>query len=142
MGRPRLELDEEKLLDMSQRGLTQRDIADEMGVSIPTVAATIKRLQTDQGLILQYREVETLRATSIKHDLMDKLESRILNGSMTTDEVIKGISVMDKLGKEDISDAKIDGLIGHLMQIQKDKSNDARDKADFQRASINIPTEN
>lgn len=136
MGRPLLELDEEKLLDMSDRGFSQKEMSEELECSVPTLARTIKRLQTDQGLILKYRDLESLRVTALKHDLIGKLEDRM--DHMTNDELIRALGILQRADKDRVGDAPIEGLIGHLMQMQKERADEVKDRADFQRESIDV----
>ena len=138
MGRHSLELDQEVLLDMSHRGFTQKEMSEELEVSIPTIAKTIITLRTDQGLILKYRDLESLRVTALKHDLIQELEERLIAATMSNDEILKGIAVMQRADKDKVGDAPIDGLIGHLMEIQKQKADEAKARVDFQRASIDV----
>ena len=64
MGRPKKKLDEEAILDLVERGLPQKEIAEELGVSTPTLAKRIADLREKQGLLLKYRALQSLQLTN------------------------------------------------------------------------------
>jgi len=52
MGRKRIEIDPEKIHQLSSQGMTQKDMAKEFGVSHVTLAKRIGQIKAEQGIIL------------------------------------------------------------------------------------------
>jgi DNA-binding MarR family transcriptional regulator len=122
MGRPEKEIDTELLLELSERGLSQKQLAEQLSVSVPTLSKRIADLQQKQGLLLKYRDLQSLQLTA--------LQARILEA--ITPEKIDGASLKELIGAFDIlkkhervaeglpSDIK--GLVGYLTEIEKEEA--------------------
>ena len=61
MGRNLKEFNESAFYDMTERGFTQAQMSQELGISIPTLEKRIADLQAKQGLLLKYRELQSLQ---------------------------------------------------------------------------------
>lgn len=121
MGRPLVELDSEILYDLESTGMTQKEIARELQVSVPTLARRITKIQEEQPILLQYRTLQSLELTA--------LQSRIL--SAVTPEKIEEASLKDLISafkilkeKEHLIEGKpseIKGLVAYLVEIEREK---------------------
>lgn len=119
MGRDKIEIDPQLLLDLSERGLTQRQIAEELGLSIPTIATRIKDLQQEQGVLLQYKALEGLHLTKLRARILEqitpeKIESADLKDLVYAYKVLKGAEFTEDTGQ-------VKGLVAYLIQIEKEQ---------------------
>jgi len=96
------------------------EVAEEFGVSVPTLAARTADLQAKEGILLKYRSLQTFQLT--------ELQLRVLEA--ITPEKIAGASLLD-LGKayKILREAelglkgepfKITGLLGYLLKIERE----------------------
>jgi transcriptional regulator with XRE-family HTH domain len=120
-GRPRKELDTEILYDLTARGVSQKDIAGELGVSIPTLSSRIADIQSKQGLILQYRALQNLQLTELQARCLEaitpeKIEAAPLRDLIFSYKVLKDKELTD-IGKP----TDIKGIMHYLIQIEKEE---------------------
>jgi len=59
MGRPTKSINIDQVLDLLEEGVPQKEIAKEVGVSVPTLARRIGQIQAEQGVVLQYRALQS-----------------------------------------------------------------------------------
>jgi DNA-binding Lrp family transcriptional regulator len=119
MGRNKLPFDELAYFDMASVGVPQKEMAKTLGLSIPTLEKNIAELTAEQGVILKYRELQSLQLT--------KLQARVLE-AITPDKIaeasLQELVVAFKIlkDKELVVDGKpneIHGLVGYLVQLEK-----------------------
>lgn len=121
MGRPRKEIDLDVYYDMASTGMTQRDMADELGVSIPTLERRIADIQTKQGLLLKYRELQSLQLTELQARVLEAITPEKIE-SATLGELVNAFKILKD--KELVSDGKpteIQGLVGYLLHLEKEE---------------------
>lgn len=114
-------LNTEILHDLLSTGKPKTVVAKELGVSVSSLNKTIKELQTGQGLLLKYRELQHLQLTS--------LQARVLE-AMTPDK-IDGASIVELAqvyrilkDKELVTTGKannITGLVNYLVALEKEE---------------------
>jgi len=119
MGRPRSNIETENMLDLLEQGFTQPQVAAELGVSTPTLAARIADIQGKQGVLLKYRALQSLQLT--------ELQCRVL--AAITEEKIEEAPLKDLVGaykilkdKELVIDGKpteIKGLVAYLVEMER-----------------------
>ena len=73
MGRRAKGLDADKLFDLLENGVPNKYIAEELGVSTPTLSKRIADLQQRQGLLLQYRGMQALHLTSLQSQILENI---------------------------------------------------------------------
>ena len=120
-GRPRKEVDSEELYDLIERGMTKKDICDELGISKPTLSARIADIQSKQGLILQYRTLQNLQLTELQARCLeaitpDKIEVAPLRDLVFCYKILKDKELVD-VGKP----TDIKGIMHYLIQIEKEE---------------------
>ena len=71
MGRKKIEINPLKIYELSSRGMTQREIANELGVSHVTLARRIADIQANQGILLKYRSIQTLELTALQASILE-----------------------------------------------------------------------
>lgn len=119
MGRGRLPFDEMAYFDMASTGMPQKEIAQQLGLSIPTLERNIAELAAEQGVILKYRELQTLQLTKIQAQVLEAITpDKIAEASLS--ELVVAFKILKD--KELVADGKpneIHGLVGYLVQLEK-----------------------
>jgi DNA-binding Lrp family transcriptional regulator len=115
------EIDEEKLLEMLERGFSPVEIAKEVKVTPPTIRNRIAKLQQEQGVLLQYRSLQNLRLTELQHAILeaitpDKIAEAPLKDLVTSFKILK-----DKELVMTGNPTEIKGLVGYLVQLEKEE---------------------
>lgn len=121
MGRPPVEIDEEVLKDLLLTGATHSEVAQEMGVSIPTIANRIAKLQEKQGLLLQYRSLQSLQLTELQLRVLEAITP-----AKIADASLRDLTIAYKIFKEreqaiEGKPSDLKGLIGFLIQLEKEE---------------------
>ena len=119
MGRHRVEVDLEAALDLIERGEKVPAVAAELGVSAPTLRNRIADLSKKQGLLLQYRQVQSLQLTELQARVLeaitpDKIEEASLKDLIASYKILKDRELVLE-GKP----TEIKGLVEHLIYIEK-----------------------
>ena len=123
MGRPQAEIDMEALVDMAARGFSPQEMSTELGVSVPTLNNRIRKLQDEQGVILQYRAVRNLHLTQLQAKCLESITPGKIAAASLRDLVVafKVLHDAEIDTKED--GGKVSGLVSYLMQIEKEEIN-------------------
>ena len=117
----KVDLSVETLLDLAERNLTQAEMSEITGVSIPTLTKRLNDLQEKQGLLLKARDMRNLRLTELQMMVLD---------AMTPEKIaqadIKDLAVVFKVlaDRENVDIGKpteIKGLVSYLVQIEKEQ---------------------
>ena len=121
MGRANKLVDENFLYDALQQGVARKDLAAMLGISTPTLSARIADLQTKQGLLLQYRNIQALQLTEMQARILeaitpDKIEEAPLKDLVLCYKVLK-----DKELVSDCKPSEIKGLVSYLVQMEKEQ---------------------
>ena len=103
---------------MAERGFTQAQMSQELGVSIPTLERRIADLQSKQGLLLKYRELQNLQLTSIQCRILeaitpDKIDCASLGELVAAFKILKDRETATEDGPQ------LKGLVGYLIAIEK-----------------------
>lgn len=123
LGRPKKEVPEEELLDLLVRGWTKKDAAQELGVTVPTLNQRIVDLQKREGLILQYRALQSLELTSIQAQILENITPEKIGTANLRDLVAAFKILKDKELVAEGRPTEIKGLVGYLMHLEnEDKS--------------------
>ena len=119
MGRPRSNIETEATLDLLEQGFTQSQIADEMGVSIPTLARKIADIQSKQGLILKYRAIQSLQLTELQARVLDAITPEKIDEAPLKDLVGAYKILKDKELVVDGKPTEIKGLVAYLVEMER-----------------------
>lgn len=119
-----LEIDTELLLDMAiDRGLTNKQIATEIGnVSPSLISKRIADIQKNEGILMQYRAVQSLQLTALQAKILENITDEKIEEAPLRDLVVAYKILKDK---ELVSDGKpneIKGLVGYLVQMEKQQA--------------------
>lgn len=120
MGAAKKEVDTETLYDLMMRGESKKEMAQELGVSIPTLSARIADIQEKQGLILKYRDLQNIQLTELQARILEAITPEKINEASLGELVAAFRILKDKelvsLGKP----SEITGLVGYLVQLEKE----------------------
>lgn len=119
MGRAEKEVDTDLLYDLLESGTKQKDIAPELGLSLPTLSRRIAQIQNEQGLILQYRSLQNLQLTHLQAQILEqvtpeKIESAPLRDLIFAYKVLKERELVDTGKPTDIK-----GMMHYLIELEK-----------------------
>lgn len=124
MGRPEAEVDMEVLMDFIEQGVSQKDMASELGVSIPTLTKKISQLQAQHDVILSYRKLKSLHLTQLQHLLLSNItEDKIAQASLgEIATAYKKLADSENAieGSNDVGEIK--GLVAHLVFLEKQRN--------------------
>lgn len=129
MARPRKELDMDVALDLLERGETIPTIAFELGVTPPTLRARIRDLQEKQGVLLQYRNLQSLQLTELQARVLEAITPEKINDASLKDLVSAYKILKEKELVVEGKPSEIKGLMAHLIYLEK------------QEASLNTPAD-
>lgn len=119
MGRDKKEIEEETLLDLLERGYTPPAIAAVVGATPPTIRSRIASLQKEQGVLLQYRTLQSLRLTELQHLVLeaitpDKIAEAPLGDLVKAFKILKDKELVITGQPTDIK-----GLVGYLIELER-----------------------
>ena len=119
MGRKKIEVNPVKLYDLISQGKTQREIAQELGISHVTLAKRIAELQANKGILLNYRSIQTLQLTALQFRILEAVTSeKIKEASLA--ELIKAFALLKKVEQGiKLKQSKISGLLAYLESIEE-----------------------
>lgn len=122
MGRPEKEVDFEKLLDLVGKDLPQSVIAEELGISIPTLAKRIAEIRDKQGILMQYRDLQSLQLTSIQARILEAVTPQKIQEASFRDLILAFKILKDKEHTIEGKPTEIKGLVHYLLELEKEES--------------------
>ena len=122
MSRPKLEVDMEAAIDLLTRGVSTKDTALELGISNQTLSNRIADLQKKQGLLLQYRAIQSLQLTELQARVLEaitpeKIEEAPLRDLIMSYKILKANELVVE-GKP----SEIKGLVSYLIHLEKQEA--------------------
>jgi DNA-binding Lrp family transcriptional regulator len=114
-------IDQEELLDKLFNHVPRKEIANELGISMPTLSNRIAKLQERQGLLLQYRSLQSLQLTELQARILesitpDKIEEAPLRDLVLCYKILKEKELVTE-GKP----SEIKGLVSYLVHLEKEQ---------------------
>ena len=122
MGRNLISIDPGNLLEMAQKGMTQKEMAAEIGISTPTLAKRLASLRDKQGLLLKYRELQNLELTAIQARVLEAITPEKIDEAPLRDLVIAFKVLKDKELTLSGKPSEIKGLVGYLINLEKEEA--------------------
>lgn len=119
MGRKEIELDEDVLIDLALKGLTQKEMAKQFDVSPPTISKRIAQLQSEQGVLLQYRALQSLQLTKLQAKTLEAIDDRKIAEAPLRDLVLCFKILKDKELTLEGKPSEIRGLVGYLVELER-----------------------
>lgn len=111
----------ETLLDLAERSLTQSEMAELTGISIPTLQKRLADLQDKQGLLLKARDLRNLRLTELQMMVLDAITPEKIANAELRDLMLAFKVLSDRENLEIGKPTEIKGLVSYLVQIEKEK---------------------
>ena len=118
-GRQQKEIDMEIALDLLLRGESVPTVAGELGISAPTLRARIADIQKKQGLLLQYRAIQSLQLTELQARVLEAITPQKIEEAPLRDLVASYKILKDKELNIEGKPSEIKGLIAHLIYMEK-----------------------
>ncbi|MHA2265949.1 MAG: hypothetical protein ACXAEN_26445 [Candidatus Thorarchaeota archaeon] len=117
-----IDLDEETLYDLATKGLTQEEMAKEVDVSIPTLSKRMAKIRDRQGILMQYRTLQSLQLTELQWKILenitdDKIQEAPLDVLVRAYKILKDKELVVEGKPSDIK-----GLVGYLVQLEKEEA--------------------
>lgn len=113
------EIDLDVALDLVMRGESIPRIATELGISPPTLRARIADLQKKQGVLLQYRSIQSLQLTELQARVLEAITPEKINNASLRDLVMSYKILKDKELVIEGKPSEIKGLVAHLIYLEK-----------------------
>lgn len=121
-GAKKLDVDMEAVLDLLARGEKVPAISTELGISQPTLRARIADLQQKQGLLLQYRAIQSLQLTELQARVLEAITPDKINDAPLRDLVMSYKILKDKELNIEGKPSEIKGLVAHLIYMEKQEA--------------------
>ena len=118
----KLELDTETMIGLQEMGLTQKQIANELGCHHLTIANRIAKIQKDQGLLLQYRSLQSLQLTELQQRVLEAITTEKINEAPLRDLVVAFKILKDKELVLEGKPSDIKGLVAYLVELEKEEA--------------------
>ena len=118
-GGKRKDFDVEAALDLLMRGEKVPAVAQELGISQPTLRARIADIQQKQGLLLQYRSIQALQLTELQARVLEAITPEKIEEAPLRDLVASYKILKDKELNIEGKPSEIKGLVAHLIYLEK-----------------------
>ena len=117
----KVDLSIETLLDLTERNLTQAEMSEITGVSIPTLQKRLNDLQEKQGLLLKARDLRNLRLTELQMTVLDAMTPEKIAAADIKDLAVVFKVLADRENVDIGKPTEIKGLVSYLVQIEKEQ---------------------
>jgi transcriptional regulator with XRE-family HTH domain len=117
-----IDLDSETLYDLATRGLTQKEMAEELDVSVPTLAKKITEIQSKQGILMKYRSLQSLQLTELQARVLEAITPEKIEDAPLRDLVVAYKILKDKELVVEGKPSDIKGLVGFLVALEKEEA--------------------
>lgn len=121
-GRKKKDFDVEAALDLLERGEKIPAIAQELGISAPTLRTRIADIQKKQGLLLQYRSIQALQLTELQARVLEAITPEKIEEAPLRDLVMSYKILKDKELNIEGKPSEIKGLVAHLIYLEKQEA--------------------
>lgn len=128
-------------MDLEEMGLTNKQVAKEVGCHPMTLSRKIADVQKKQGLLLQYRAIQSLQLTELQARVLEAITPEKINEAPLRDLVIAFKVLKDKELNLDGKPSDIKGLVAYLIELEKEdlalaKPVDAVDAVDAEHEEV------
>lgn len=120
MGRHKKEIDIDLMLGMLTDGMSAVDVADTLGVTVPTINARVEQLRKAESALLAYDKTHYLDLIAVKSRLVAGVtEAKILEAPLG--QIAQAYGTFAKM--EQLIQGRpteIHGLMGYLLHLEKE----------------------
>jgi len=124
MGRDLKKIDFDKLLGLAEKNLPQKTIAEELGISIPTLSKRMAEIKDKQGILMRYRELQSLQLTSIQARILEHITPQKIQEAPLKDLVLAFKILKDKELNIEGKPTEIKGLVHYLLELERKENAD------------------
>jgi DNA-binding MarR family transcriptional regulator len=122
VGRPKLQIDDNTVLEMRSQGKHIKEISQEFGVSTATLSRRIAELKYMKHLWTKFRELQGLQLTELQYRVLEAITPEKIDKASLLD-LVKCLYILHKAqmlttGK----DSKIHGLLDYLLEIEREEN--------------------
>ena len=118
----KIEIDTEMLMDLQEMGLTQKEAAGELGICTQTLSKRIADVQKKQGLLLQYRSLQSLQLTELQARILEAITPEKIEQAGLKDLVLAFKILKDKEQVIEGKPSEIKGLVAYLIKIEEEEA--------------------
>ena len=118
----KIEIDPEILLDLQEMGLTQKQASSELGVCPQTLSKRMAEIQSKQGLLLQYRSLQSLQLTELQARVLEAITPEKIEQAGLKDLVLAFKILKDKEQVIEGKPSEIKGLVSYLIKIEEEEA--------------------
>lgn len=118
----KIELDSETLYDLGEMGLTQQEAAGELGICRQTLSKRIVQIQEKQGILLQYRALQSLQLTELQARILEAITPDKINDASLRDLILAFKVLKDKELTLEGKPSEIKGLVAYLIELEKEEA--------------------
>jgi DNA-binding Lrp family transcriptional regulator len=119
--RAKIEIDPEILLDLQEMGLTQKQASNELGICPQTLSKRMAEIQSKQGLLLQYRSLQSLQLTELQARILEAITPEKIEQAGLKDLVLAFKILKDKEQVIEGKPSEIKGLVSYLIKIEEEE---------------------
>lgn len=121
MSKPRIELDSEMVMDLYEMGLTQKQASNELGICASTLSKRMADIQSKQGLLLQYRSLQSLQLTELQARILEAITPGKIEEASMKDLVLAFKILKDKEQVIEGKPTEIKGLVSYLIKMEEEE---------------------
>ena len=120
MGRKPKDIDIDLMLSLITDGMSTKEVADTLGVSIPTINARVETLQKQEASLLAYDKVHHLDLIAVQQKLITGVtDEKIAEAPLG--QIAQAYGVFNKASQlAQGKPTEIHGLMGYLLHLEKE----------------------
>ena len=118
----KIELDPEKIYDLTSRGYNMQEASKELGVSHITLSKRMSEIRRKQGLLLKYRELQSLQLTDLQARILEHITPEKIEMASLRDLIMCFKILKDKELTVDGKPSEIRGLVHYLIEMEKQEA--------------------
>ena len=121
MPKSRVEIDPDTMMDLYEMGLTQKQASLELGICPGTLSKRMADIQGKQGLLLQYRSLQSLQLTELQARILEAITPEKIEDASMKDLVLAFKILKDKEQVIEGKPSEIKGLVSYLIKMEEEE---------------------
>jgi hypothetical protein len=109
------------MMDLYDMGLTQKQASLELGVCTSTLSRRMADIQSKQGLLLQYRSLQSLQLTELQARILEAITPEKIEDASMKDLVLAFKILKDKEQVIEGKPTEIKGLVSYLIKMEEEE---------------------
>jgi predicted transcriptional regulator len=116
------EIDFDVVYDLAEQGFRQYEIAEELGISTSTLSKRMNEVREKQGLLMKYRELQSLQLTSLQARILEAITPQKIEEAPLRDLILAFKVLKDKEQVLEGKPTEIKGLVHYLLELEKQEN--------------------